>query len=238
MKTILVSLFAASALVLGCNGGNEPPKTPDTKTTGAPTDTHSPTMTPSTTNVDPSTPSAPASPPKTTNDPPPSMAPAAPTTLNDGEIAAFLTAANTGEIEMAKVAVKTSTNAKVKAFANMMITQHTDAENKGKKVVEKEKLTPTDSPVSTKLKGDVDTTMSALKNTTGPDFDKAYVDAQVKAHKDVLAAIDEKALPGAKDAALKTHLDEIRKHVAAHLQKAEELRQGLTNTAATPATKK
>lgn len=233
MKSSLIASLVASVIV-AC-GGNEPPKTQnDTRTTGAPTDNQVTTVAPTTTNVDPSTSSAPASPPKTTNDTPPSMAPAAPTTLNDGEIAGFLSAANNGEIEMAKVALKTSANAKVKAFANMMITQHTDAENKGKKVVEKEKLSATDSAASTKLKGDVDGMMTSLKSTTGADFDKAYMDAQVKAHKDVLAAIDEKAMPNVKDTALKTHLDEIRKHVAMHLQKAEELRQGLATTAATP----
>ena len=155
-------------------------------------------------------------------------------TLTDAEIVAVTSAANTGEIEMAKLATKTSQNAQVKAFANMMINEHTEAETKGKKIAQAAKLTPTDNDVSTKLKSSVETTMTTLKAKKGTDFDREYMDAQVHAHQDVLSAIDDTLLPSAQNPDLKSHLGDVRGHVVKHLARAQEISQSLSGTVSTP----
>lgn len=154
--------------------------------------------------------------------------------LTDAEIVAVTSSANTGEIEMAELAKKNATNADVKNFAAMMITQHRDMENKGKSVATKAKITPTDSDASTHLTTQAQTTVSSLKTQKGKDFDKAYIDAQVKAHREVLDMFDNKLLPSAQNGELKTLLTDGRAHVATHLAKAEAI-QGALAAAPTPA---
>jgi putative membrane protein len=162
--------------------------------------------------------------------------------MTDAEIVAVTSTANNGEIDMANLATKTATNADVKNFAAMMITQHRDMETKGKALAAKAKITPADNDASTALKSDVQSTITSLKTQKGKDFDKAYMESQVKAHRDVLNLFDNKLLPNAQNGDLKTLLADGRSHVAAHLAKAEEIQKKLdaapaTKPATTPAKK-
>ena len=156
--------------------------------------------------------------------------------LTDGEIVQVTSAANNGEIEMAQLAAKSATNADVKSFAAMMLTQHRDMETKGKALATKAKITPADNDASTALKSDVASVVTNLKSQKGKEFDKAYMEAQVKAHRDVLNLFDNKLLPNAQNGDLKTLLTDARGHVAAHLAKAEEI-QGKLDTGAAGAAK-
>jgi putative membrane protein len=57
----------------------------------------------------------------------------------------------------------------------------------------------------------------------GPAYEKAYIDAMVKGHAEVLAKLDNELIPGAQDAAVKAHLEKTRRAVAEHLKHAEAL---------------
>lgn len=232
-KCLWVVTLAAAPFAIGCGG--EPPKDPSAMSTPAPT---MPESRPATSDPRPvesnlggqTGQTAPATEPATPTPATP------PKTLSDAEITAVTSAANNGEIEMAQLAKKNATNNDVKNFAAMMITHHQDAENKGKTVATKAKITPSENDDSSHLKSDVSTTIASLKNQKGKDFDKAYMESQVKAHKDVLDMIDNKLIPAAQNAELKTHLAEVRKSVAMHLAKAEEIQQKLDKQATAPAT--
>lgn len=152
--------------------------------------------------------------------------PAAPK-LSDAEIAAVEAAANQGEIAMAQLATKTTKNAQVKSFATMMVKDHTEADTKAKKIAQTAKMTPAENEVSSKVKSDGEATMTSLKSQKGAEFDRAYMDAQVKVHTDVLATIDDRLLPNVQNAELKAHLQEVRGHVQHHLEKAKEINQAL-----------
>jgi putative membrane protein len=144
--------------------------------------------------------------------------PAAPP-LTDEQIAAITDAANTAEIAQAKLAESKSKNPEVKRFAAMMIEHHGAAKKKQATL----KLTMADSPDSTAMKADADTTLTTLKGDNGKDFDKAYIDAQVDGHQKVLDAINGKLLPSVKSPELKAYLDQIKPKVEQHLAKAKEI---------------
>ena len=156
--------------------------------------------------------------------------------LTDAEIVEVTSTANNGEIDMANLATKNAASPEVKNFAAMMITQHKDMESKGKALAAKAKITPADSDASNALKNDVQSTISSLKTQKGKDFDKAYMDSQVKAQRDVLNMFDNKLLPNAQNGDLKTLLTDGRSHVAAHLAKAEEIQKKLDSGAASTST--
>jgi putative membrane protein len=151
-------------------------------------------------------------------------------TLSDEQILQVVHVANLGEVEQAKIAQQKAKNAKAKAFAGMMVKDHADADAKGAELAKKNKLTPSDSPISTTLKADSDKTVEQLKAQTGAEFDRAYMEAQVKAHQTVLDAIDSKLLPSAKNAELKTMLQGMRPKIEGHLKEAQEIQKALGAT--------
>lgn len=165
------------------------------------------------------------------------------TALTDGQIAAVLDAANDKEIEESKVALTRSKNAEVKAFAKMMVDHHTEAKKKGAKLAAA--APPSESEVSKKLKADTTTAIDSLKATADADFDRAYLDLMLADHKAVLDLVDNKILPAAKAAELKTLVEkDLRPTVDGHLTKATALhvklaaKTGSTTPSAKPAAEK
>jgi putative membrane protein len=155
---------------------------------------------------------------------------AAAVTLTDDQILQVVHAANLGEVDQAKVAQQKAKNQQVKAFAAMMIKDHTDADTKGNNLAKKHNLTLASSPVSTTLEADSGKTLEQLKTQTGADFDRTYMDAQVKAHQMVLDTIDGKLLPNAKNAELKTMLQTMRPKIEGHLKQAQDIQKALGAT--------
>ena len=149
--------------------------------------------------------------------------------LSDEQIAAVTDAANTAEIEQAKLAESKSKDAGVKRFAAMMIEHHGAAKQKQAKL----KIKPAESAVSTGLQADAASTLDALKTDKGKDFDKAYIAAQVDAHQKVLDTINDKLLPNVKNADLKAYLDEIKPRVEQHLKEAKQLQENFDSKSST-----
>jgi len=141
--------------------------------------------------------------------------------LSDEQIAAVTDAANTAEIEQAKLAESKSKDAGVKRFAAMMIAHHGSAKAKQARL----KLKPAESSLSTNIEEDAASTLNALKSDKGKDFDKAYIAAQVDGHQKVLDTINGKLLPNVKNAELKAYLDEIKPRVEQHLKEAKQLQE-------------
>lgn len=235
MRSLVNGLLVASfATLVACGGDDKPAQDPSAMNTPAPPAPMSESK-PATTDakpVDSAMGGGTNAGSDTTTSPKPAEKP-----LTDAEIVAVTSTANNGEIDMANLATKTATNADVKNFAAMMITQHRDMETKGKALAAKAKITPADNDASTALKSDVQSTITSLKTQKGKDFDKAYMESQVKAHRDVLNLFDNKLLPNAQNGDLRTLLTDGRSHVAAHLAKAEEIQRKLDAAPAAPAAK-
>ena len=159
--------------------------------------------------------------------------------LSDAEILGVLLTANEGEVMMADQAVRKASSKDAKDFAMMMKTHHTQGLTKTKSVATKTKLATADSDVSSFLKSDTDKTIQDLRdNKEGHEFDVAYIDAQVSAHKAVLTAIDNRLVPSVHDSDVKSLVTETRRTVADHIVKAEEVQKKLKASAANDETEK
>lgn len=144
-------------------------------------------------------------------------------TLTDAQIEGILMAADTGEINAAKMAESKSKNAKVKDFARSMVKDHTDNDQKVASLSKKEKISADESDLSRMLKDNAAKEAATLKPLSGVDFDKTYIDAQVSDHETVLKTIDSSLMPNAKNAELKALLQKTRTAVAMHLEHAKSL---------------
>ncbi len=108
--------------------------------------------------------------------------------------------ANMFEIKTSELAVKTSKNADVLAFAKLMIKDHTKA---GKAFSQAVTASTSGLTPPAALDEDHQTKLDDLATKTGADFDKAYVDLQKSAHDDAVGLFNDYSQNG-KDDALKT----------------------------------
>ncbi|KIA96385.1 membrane protein [Pedobacter kyungheensis] len=128
--------------------------------------------------------------------------------------AKFTTQAAVGgmaEVELGKMALEKSSNAKVKEFATMMVKDHGMA-NTELMAIAKQKNITLPSTVDEEHKQKMDD----LSKKTGADFDKAYVDAMVNGHKSTLKLMEDESKDG-KDADLKSFATKTAPIVQSHL---------------------
>ena len=123
--------------------------------------------------------------------------------LTDGQILEITHAANVGEIDQARLALSRTTDSRVKSLAQMMVQDHSQADKKGMVVAKKANIEREPSAVSQSLKSDVDSATGTLKPEPKADFDKNYVDTQIREHQSVLDAIDQKLMVNASNPDLK-----------------------------------
>jgi putative membrane protein len=147
---------------------------------------------------------------------PGATAPAASAAPAAADFVAMAAASDMYEIQAAKIAEKRSKNADIKAFAKMMVRDHTKSTALIKKAV-----TDSGKPITppADLPADKKALIVALNGASAADFDKTYVDQQVMAHKDALALMTSYSMSGdtpqLKDAAgmivpkVQMHLDKI-----------------------------
>jgi putative membrane protein len=222
---IRIARCAVASLVVGvasCGGSDPPPKAPEPPPPAAMAEPVPPAPPPASPAPAPAAveplPAAPADAP-----------PAAPTaaSLGDDQILHVLHTANAGEIEQGKLAQQKAKNARVKRFAAMMVKDHTDADNKARDVAKKAKVSMTPSDVSKNLESEAKQMTSSMSSQKGTEFDRAYIDAQVKEHQAVLDLIDKQLLPNAKSEEVKSLLQTLRPKIEGHLKEAQDIQKNL-----------
>lgn len=151
---------------------------------------------------------------------------------SDGEVLSFVMAVNDGEVQMGEMAKKTAEHADVKSFAQMMSTHHQQGMAKVRTIQGKTKIELKDNELTAKVKNDASQNMAQLRDKKGKDFDRLYIDSQVRMHKDALDALDNRVIPGISNGEVKTGVSEMRRQVADHLAKAEGIQKKLDPTLA------
>jgi putative membrane protein len=141
--------------------------------------------------------------------------------LSAGQIFANTAAASdTFEIETSKLAVSSAASSATKAFAQSMIKAHTDSTTKLKAAAgaAPSAITPDPTLTAEQLQ-----TLEALKGKEGAEFDKAYEEAQTKAHQMTLDTLKSYAASGDVPS-LKAFASSMVPIVTAHLNMAKGLK--------------
>jgi putative membrane protein len=135
--------------------------------------------------------------------------------VTDAEFVAKAASGGLFEVKSSQLALEKATKAECKALAEMMVKDHTKANDELKTVASKAGV-----PLPAELAPHHQKMLNDLK--TARDFDTAYVDAQLKAHVEAVdlftAASTGVKDPGLRDFAAKTlptlkmHLDHVKKH--------------------------
>lgn len=143
--------------------------------------------------------------------------------VNDAQIASIVVTANKVDIDAGKLAASRSMSDEVKAFARLMITDHTGVNKSATDLAAKLKVTPQDNATSQSLKADGEKNLAHLRTLKGAAFDKAYIDHEVAYHQQVIDALDKTLIPGASNEELKALLVKVRPAFVAHLEHAKRL---------------
>ncbi|MDQ2753831.1 MAG: DUF4142 domain-containing protein [Bacteroidota bacterium] len=109
------------------------------------------------------------------------MASTGPVSAMDKQFMMEVGAGGNTEIAASKVAMDRSSNDRVKAFANMMITDHTKAGDELKSIASAHSVTLPDS-VMQKQHAE----LNNLRSVSAKSFDKAYINMMVKDHKETV----------------------------------------------------
>jgi putative membrane protein len=144
--------------------------------------------------------------------------------VNDAQIASIVVTANQVDIDAARLAVTRAASQEVKAFARVMVTDHTGVNKAATDLAAKLKVTPEDNATSQSLKAEGDKALAQLKTLEGAAFDRAYIEREVAYHQQVIDALDKTLIPGATNDELKALLVKVRPAFIAHLEHAKRLR--------------
>ena len=139
-------------------------------------------------------------------------------TEDDTKFAVMAADAGMAEVELGKLALSKSSNADVKQYAQMMVDDHTAANNKLMAISSSKQITLPAS-ISDKHKKHVED----MSKMSGKDFDKHYISMMVDDHGEVVDAF-KKENENTKDTDLKNFTSEILPTLMKHLDQAKALK--------------
>lgn len=147
--------------------------------------------------------------------------------LNDAQIAQIVVTADTVDVNYGKLAVKTTENPEVKAFAETMIRDHSSVNDQATALAKKLGVTPQKSELSKNLDANGKKKLDKLKELSGSEFDKAYIDNEVTYHEAVIGVMDKTLMPNVKNPELKALLEKGRPIFVSHLEHAKKIQKSI-----------
>lgn len=139
-------------------------------------------------------------------------------TEDDTEFAVMAADAGMAEVELGKLALSKSSNTEVKQYAQMMVDDHTAANNKLMAIASSKQITLPTS-ISDKHKKHVED----MSKMSGKDFDKHYISMMVDDHGEVVDAF-KKENENTKDTDLKNFTSETLPTLMKHHDQAKALK--------------
>lgn len=140
----------------------------------------------------------------------------------------WLSTIDKNEIAAGKIALKNSSNADVKSYAEEMINDHEknlkETNTLMKQVGGKHHSDSTIKELADKGKKEE----KALKHLKGKDFDKAYMNAMVNGHTEALDTLGKDLANLESSSKIEAHLKDTEAAVSAHLEKAKLIQSKLS----------
>lgn len=135
---------------------------------------------------------------------------------------AFVKKASEGgvaEVKLGELAQQRAQNPEVKEFAQHLVSEHQQANTELQQLAQTKGL-----KVETEVSGKHKQTMSRLEKVSGQEFDKKFMEAVVKQHKDDIKDFKKQAEKG-KDADIKSWAQKTLPSLEKHLQMAQGIQQ-------------
>ena len=148
-------------------------------------------------------------------------------TLSNADVISVLDSLDAAEIAAAKLAQEKATAPEVQAFAGRVLNEHRQLGEANGRLATQLAVRPQPPALASRLTETHEQAMQALRATSGPAFDRAYVDNEVAYHRAVNEALRATLIPGARNEELKALLEAGLALFSAHQQHAEQLARRL-----------
>lgn len=142
----------------------------------------------------------------------------------DGEFAVKAAAASLMEIELGNLAQTNGSAASVKQFGQTMVSDHSAANDELRNAAQAKNIALPATPTDDQLK-----TIENMRQKTGAEFDKDYINLMVKEHKDAIDLFEKEAEKG-NDPDLKTWASGKLATLHHHQEMAEGIDEELKNS--------
>jgi putative membrane protein len=148
--------------------------------------------------------------------------------IPDASTLAIVRMANNVEVAYAIIAARRARTGSVKTLLQRERTSHTTLNTAVDRLAQQIGIEPREGDVSQLLYEQSLPRRDSLRALSGRRFDSAYVDIEVRSHRELLVAIDSVFLRSVQHPRLESYLtDSLRPAVAAHLAQAERLQATL-----------
>lgn len=147
--------------------------------------------------------------------------------MTTANIAGIATTVNTGEVELGQLALERSRNSAVRQFAQRMVTEHHNLDQRVRAVTHNLGATPGTNQVTQQLERTVRDTKASLRDAEGASFDRTYMRSQIDLHEWALQTLDDTLIPSARSGELRDVLLDMRASVANHLNQARQIHASL-----------
>lgn len=140
---------------------------------------------------------------------------------DDAKFATTAASGGMAEVALGKLALTKTSNADIKNFANMMITDHGQANAELASIASAKNITLPSEPDSAHLKK-----ADELSKLNGTKFDKAYVDAMIDGHTKTLDMMNNEAKNGS-DSSLRAFAAKVAPVVQKHLDAINKIHDSM-----------
>jgi len=149
--------------------------------------------------------------------------------IPDASTLAIVRMANNVELAYTIIAARRATTTSVKTLVRRERTSHTALNAAVERLAKRLDIEVHDTDVSLLLRDQSMPRRDSLRALAGRRFDSAYVDLEVRSHRELLVAIDSVFLRSVQHPALESYLtDSLRPAVSAHLIQAQRLQSTFT----------
>ena len=155
--------------------------------------------------------------------PPPQTTAATMSTFTVGDIFGALRAIHAAEIEHGALAQKKAVDPRVKAFATNVLDDHERRTGRDDELIRTLRIKPKESRVSTWIRAASNRRTARLDSLSGDDFDRAYLEEQIRYYRSVLETFDNDLTPVARKELVKANVTEARDRSSEHLREAQDL---------------
>ena len=144
---------------------------------------------------------------------------AAATPVGEADRTFMMEAASGGmmEVELGRIASQSASHERVKSFGNMMVQDHTNANNELKALASGKNVMLPDSMMTKHREH-----LEMMRNKTGKEFDRAYMNMMVQDHNEDISKF-QNASNTAQDADLKGFASKTRPVLQKHLDSAKAI---------------
>ena len=147
--------------------------------------------------------------------------------LSDQEIAMVMRVLNIAEIREATLMRDKATDKTLKDFAQRLINDHEAQMNKAESDLLKANIQSEDSTLSRDLDAKSGDARDRLRQLSGAEFDRAYIDREITANQTAIKLIDERLIPSAHKKVVGNAALALKKLIEIHLDEAKKIQATL-----------